>query len=467
VIDAFKNIFKIPDLRKRVLFTFFVLAIFRIGAQIPTPGINANVLQEVFKQYASGVLGFVNLFSGGAFARCTIFALGIMPYITAQIIFQLLVYVWPYLHKLQQEGGAEGRKKITQWTRYSTIGISIIHSLGIAIWVKSLRSPTSGRPVVANPDFLYYVTTVVILTTGAMFVMWLGEQITARGVGNGISLMIYAGIVVGLVPAVVSTWEQFVQGSLSLFVIVLLSAFMLAVVAFIVYFEKAQRKIPIQYARRIVGRRMVGGQGVYFPLKLNPAGVMSIIFAVSLLAIPQTIAQVFGKYQWVKDVDAYLKYGTLTYLLLYAVMIALFTYFYVSIVFNPEDLADNLKKMGGFIPGIRPGRSTSEYLDRSLNRLLFACSIYLVVVALLPVILISGLPLQHLWGIGPQVESAMQFLHLSWILKGFNLNFYFGGTSLLIVVGVAMDTVQQVESQLVMRHYEGFSRRNRPRGRRS
>ncbi|MEJ2367674.1 MAG: preprotein translocase subunit SecY [Acidobacteriota bacterium] len=467
MIDAFKNIFKIPDLRKRVLFTFFVLAIFRIGAQIPTPGINANVLQEVFKQYASGVLGFVNLFSGGAFARCTIFALGIMPYITAQIIFQLLVYVWPYLHKLQQEGGAEGRKKITQWTRYSTIGISIIHSLGIAIWVKSLRSPTSGRPVVANPDFLYYVTTVVILTTGAMFVMWLGEQITARGVGNGISLMIYAGIVVGLVPAVVSTWEQFVQGSLSLFVIVLLSAFMLAVVAFIVYFEKAQRKIPIQYARRIVGRRMVGGQGVYFPLKLNPAGVMSIIFAVSLLAIPQTIAQVFGKYQWVKDVDAYLKYGTLTYLLLYAVMIALFTYFYVSIVFNPEDLADNLKKMGGFIPGIRPGRSTSEYLDRSLNRLLFACSIYLVVVALLPVILISGLPLQHLWGIGPQVESAMQFLHLSWILKGFNLNFYFGGTSLLIVVGVAMDTVQQVESQLVMRHYEGFSRRNRPRGRRS
>ena len=467
MIEAFQNLFKIPDLRKRIIFTFLLLAVYRVGAQIPTPGINASALQAFFQQYQSGVLGFVNLFSGGALARCTIFALGIMPYITAQIIFQLLGVVWPYIEKLQKEGGAEGRKKITQYTRYLTIFICVVQALGISFWLKTLVSP-KGQKIVENPSLGYHIMTVIILTAGATFVMWLGEQITARGVGNGISLMIYAGIVVGLVPAVIKTFQQVQQGSLSVFVVLLLVAFMVAVVAFIVYFERAQRKIPIQYAKRMVGRRMVGGQAVYFPLKLNPGGVMPIIFAVSLLAVPQTVFNLpaLAKFQFIKSLEAYLGYGTLTYLALYGIMIVLFTYFYVSIVFNPEDLADNLKKFGGFIPGIRPGKSTSDFLYRSLNRLLFAGSIYLVLVALLPVMLISGFPLQHIWGIGPSIENTFKALHFDWILRGFNLNFYFGGTSLLIVVQVAMDTIQQVESQLVMRHYDGFSRRTRVRGRR-
>jgi preprotein translocase subunit SecY len=279
--------------------------------------------------------------------------------------------------------------------------------------------------------------------------------------------MIYSGIVVGLIPAAVQTFRQVQEGNLSVFVVALLVAFMVGVVAFIVYFERAQRKIPIQYAKRMVGRKMVGGQAVYFPLKLNPGGVMPIIFAVSLLAVPQTILSLpaLDKYEAVRILNSYLGYGNLTYLALYGALIVLFTFFYVSIVFNPEDLAENLKKYGGFIPGIRPGKSTSDYLYRSLNRLLFAGSIYLIIVALLPVILISGFPLQHLWGIGPSIENLFKALRLDWILRGFNLNFYFGGTSLLIVVGVAMDTLQQVESQLVMRHYEGFSRRTRIRGR--
>ena len=468
MIDAFQNLFKIPDLRKRIIFTFLLLAVYRIGAQIPTPGIDAMALQEFFKQYASGVLGFVNLFSGGALSRCTIFALGIMPYITAQIIFQLLGVVWPYIEKLQKEGGAEGRKKITQYSRYLTIFICVVQSLGISFWLKNLISP-SGKKIVENPTLGYHILTVIVLTAGATFVMWLGEQITARGVGNGISLMIYAGIVVGLVPAIMKTFEQVRNGAISPFVVILLVAFMVAVVAFIVYFERAQRKIPIQYAKRMVGRKMVGGQAVYFPLKLNPGGVMPIIFAVSLLAVPQTVLKfpMLTKYEFVRNLDAYMSYGTLTYLLMYALLIVLFTYFYTSIVFNPEDLADNLKKFGGFIPGIRPGKSTSDFLYRSLNRLLFAGSVYLVLVALLPVILISGFPLQHLWGMGPGIENVFKAIHIDWILRGFNLNFYFGGTSLLIVVGVAMDTIQQVESQLIMRHYEGFSRRSRIRGRRS
>ncbi len=467
MIEAFQNLFKIPDLRKRIIFTFLLLAVYRVGAQIPTPGINATALQAFFQQYQSGVLGFVNLFSGGALARCTIFALGIMPYITAQIIFQLLGVVWPYIEKLQKEGGAEGRKKITQYTRYLTIFICVVQALGISFWLKTLVSP-KGQKIVENPSLGYHIMTVIILTAGATFVMWLGEQITARGVGNGISLMIYAGIVVGLVPAIIKTLQQVQQGSLSVFVVLLLLAFMVAVVAFIVYFERAQRKIPIQYAKRMVGRRMVGGQAVYFPLKLNPGGVMPIIFAVSLLAVPQTLFNLpaLAKFGFIKTLESYMGYGTLTYLALYGIMIVLFTYFYVSIVFNPEDLADNLKKFGGFIPGIRPGKSTSDFLYRSLNRLLFAGSIYLVLVALLPVMLISGFPLQHIWGIGPSIENTFKALHFDWILRGFNLNFYFGGTSLLIVVQVAMDTIQQVESQLVMRHYDGFSRRTRVRGRR-
>jgi len=468
ILETFQNLFKIPDLRKRIIFTFALLAVYRVGAQIPTPGIDAVALQEFFQQFAgSSVLGFVNLFSGGALERCTIFALGIMPYITAQIIFQLLGVVWPYIEKLQKEGGAEGRKKITQYARYLTIGICIVQSAGISFWLKNLVSP-SGIKIVKDPDLGYHLSVIIILTAGATFIMWLGEQITARGIGNGISMMIYASIVVGLIPASIQTVKQVLDGQLSPFVLLLLLAFMVAVIAFIVYFERAQRRIPIQHAKRVVGRRMMGGQAVYFPLKLNPAGVMPIIFAVSLVAVPQTILQLpfLQQFQWAKAIEQYMTYGTLTYLFLYGALTALFTYFYVSIVFNPEDLANNLKKSGGFIPGIRPGKSTSDYLYRILNRLVFAGCCYLVVVALLPLMLISGLPLHHLWGIGPKLGEILNTLHMTWITQGFNLQFYFGGTSLLIVVGVAMDTVQQVESQLIMRHYEGFSRKTRIRGRR-
>lgn len=467
MIEAFQNIFKIPDLRKRVIFTFMMLAVYRIGAQIPTPGVNALALQEFFKQYASGILGFWNIFSGGAFARCTIFALGIMPYITAQIIFSLLVVVWPYLAKLQKEGGAEGRKKINQYTRYATIFICIVQSLGISYWVKDLISP-GGVRVVANPNIWYHISVVIILTAGATFIMWLGEQITARGIGNGISLMIFAGIVVGLIPAIIKTFEQWNQGNISILAILLLLIFMVAVVAFIVYFERAQRRIPVQYAKRMVGNRMMGGQSVYFPLKLNPVGVISIIFAVSLLGLPATILKLpaLDKFAAIRVLSEYLSYGTLTYLFLYALLIVIFTYFYMSIVFNPDELADNLKKYGGFIPGIRPGKNTAEYLYKTLTRLIFAGCLYLIIVAILPVVLMSGLPLHHLWGIGSYIESTFKTMHLDWILSGFKVQFYFGGTSLLIVVGVAMDTIQQVESQLIMRHYEGFSKRTRIRGRR-
>jgi preprotein translocase subunit SecY len=469
ILETFQNLFKIPDLRKRIIFTFLMLAVYRIGAQIPTPGINALALQEFFKQYAeSGMLGFVNLFSGGALEKCTIFALGIMPYITASIIMQLLGVVWPYIQKLQKEGGAEGRKKIIQYSRYLTIFICIIHSAGISVWLKNLYAPSTGQPVVANPGVFYHFTVIIVLTAGAVFIMWLGELITARGLGNGISLMIFSGIAVGLIPAVIKTVRQVLEGNMSIFVVLLLLVLMVGVVAGIVYFERAQRKIPIQHAKRMVGRRMMSGQTVYLPLKLNPGGVMPIIFAVALLGVPGTVlkASFLQKFEFIKELSTYFNYGTLTYLFGYTALIGLFTYFYVSIVFNPEDLADNLKKSGGFIPGIRPGKSTSDYIYRTLNRLLFAGSIYLMLVAVLPVILISGFPIHHIWGIGPKINDILTLLHLNWITQGFNLNFYFGGTSLLIVVGVAMDTVQQVESQLVMRHYEGFSRKTRIRGRR-
>lgn len=468
IVETFQNLFKIPDLRKRIIFTFLMLAVYRVGAQIPTPGINALALQELFKQYfESGVLGFVNIFSGGALERCTIFALGIMPYITASIIMQLLGVVWPYIQKLQKEGGAEGRKKIIQYSRYLTIIICIIHSAGISVWLKGLVSPSQQR-VVENPGLFYHLTVIIVLTAGAVFIMWLGEQITARGIGNGISLMIFAGIAVGLIPATIKTGQQVFEGNLSVFVVLFLVVMMVAVVAGIVYFERAQRKIPIQHAKRMVGRRMMSGQTVYLPLKLNPGGVMPIIFAVALLGIPPVILGLpfLQKIAVFKEAAAYFNYGTLTYIAGYAALIGLFTYFYVSIVFNPEDLADNLKKSGGFIPGIRPGKSTSDYIYKTLNRLLFAGAIYLILLAVLPVILISGLPLHHLWGIGPKIGEILTTLHLNWVTQGFNLNFYFGGTSLLIVVGVAMDFVQQIESQLIMRHYEGFSRKTRIRGRR-
>jgi len=462
MIQAFKNIWNIPDLRKRVLFTFAMLAVYRIGGHIPTPGIDSQALLRLFEQQAGTVLGFVDLFSGGNFRRLTIFALGIMPYITASIILQLLTVVWPYLERLSKEGEV-GRKKITQYTRYGTVVLSVIQSYGIALWLQSANAGGSGQ-IVLHPGLSFQLMTVLTLTTGTAFIMWLGEQISERGIGNGISLIIYAGIVVGFPNAVANTIGSLRSGTLNPIAVLLLVGVMVLVVAAIVFVERAQRKIPIQYARRVVGRRVYGGASTYLPLRVNTGGVIPVIFASSMLAIPQTIGsiQALQDVQWVQNVLRQLDYAAPLYNLSYFALIIFFCFFYVSIIFNPMDQADNMKKYGGFIPGIRPGKKTAEYIDRILTRLTFGGAVYLGLVSLLPVFLISGLRVQMLPYIGPTLENLLP----DFVTQGLKVQFYFGGTSLLIVVGVAMDTVQQIESQLIMRHYEGFMKGTRIRGRR-
>jgi preprotein translocase subunit SecY len=463
MIQSFKNIWSIPDLRRRILFTFGMLAVYRIGSHIPTPGIDSAALLRLFESQAGSIFAFVDLFSGGNFSRFTIFALGIMPYITASIILQLLTVVWPYLEKLSKEGEV-GRKKITQYTRYGTVGLSLVQSYGMAMYLQSANAAGQGQ-IVLNPGIGFQLMTVLTLTTGTAFIMWLGEQISERGIGNGISLIIYAGIVVGFPGAVVGTIQDLKTGSLGPIQVILLVVLMIAVVAAIVLVERAQRKIPIQYARRVVGRRVYGGASTFMPLRVNTGGVIPVIFASSMLAIPQTIGNIgfLQKVGFVQDLMAQLDYGAPLYNLLYFGLIIFFCFFYVSIIFNPMDQADNMKKYGGFIPGIRPGKRTAEYIDRILTRLTFAGAIYLGAVSLLPVFLISGLQLQRLpGGMGTFFDTIIP----AWLNNGLNLKFYFGGTSLLIVVGVAMDTVQQIESQLIMRHYEGFMKGARMKGRR-
>ena len=463
MIQAFKNIWAIPDLRRRVLFTFAMLGVYRIGRHIPTPGIDSQALLRFFESQQGGILGFVDLFSGGNFSRLTIFALGIMPYITASIILQLLTVVWPYLEKLSKEGEA-GRKKITQFTRYGTVVLSLVQSYFISLWLQSTSASGAGQ-IVLHPGFGFQLMTMITLTTGTAFIMWLGEQISERGIGNGISLIIYAGIVVGLPGAVANTWVDLTTGQISPIVVLLLGALMAAVVAAIVLVERAQRKIPIQYARRVVGRRVYGGASTYLPLRVNTAGVIPVIFASSVLAIPQTFATIpaLADVTWVQNLLRQIDYSTPLYNLGYFALIVFFCFFYVSIIFNPMDQADNMKKYGGFIPGIRPGKKTAEYIDRILTRLTFAGAIYLGAISLLPVFLISGVRVQTLpWGIGEALDNFLP----AFITSGLGVKFFFGGTSLLIVVGVAMDTVQQIESQLIMRHYEGFMKGARIRGRR-
>jgi preprotein translocase subunit SecY len=462
VVSALKNIWSIPDLRRRVLFTLAMLAVYRVGGHIPTPGVDSDALVRLFEQQAGSILGFVDMFSGGYFSQLTIFALGIMPYITASIILQLLTVVWPYLEKLSKEGEA-GRKKITQYTRYGTVGLSLVQSFGISIWLESNTAP-GAEQIVLNPGWSFRLMTMLTLTTGTAFIMWLGEQISERGIGNGISLIIYAGIVVGLPGAVANTIQDVTTGSLSPIAVLFLLALMVAVVAAIVFVERAQRKIPIQYARRVVGRRVYGGASTYLPLRVNTGGVIPVIFASSMLAIPQTIGtiQALRDVGWVQNVLRQLDYSAPFYDLCYFAMIIFFCFFYVSIIFNPMDQADNMKKYGGFIPGIRPGKRTAEYIDGILTRLTFGGAIYLGLVSLLPLILISGFRVQMLPWIGPGLDSALP----RWVTQGLNVKFFFGGTALLIVVGVAMDTVQQIESQLIMRHYEGFLKGTRIRGRR-
>jgi preprotein translocase subunit SecY len=459
-IEAFQNMFRIEDLRNRVLFTLALLAVYRIGAHIPTPGINIAELDRIFSQAAGSVLGIFDLFSGGNFRRLTIFALGIMPYITSSIILQLMTVVFPYLERLQKEGEL-GRRKITQYTRYLTIALSIVQSLSIAGTLQSQPN------LVYHPGWGFTLMTVLTLTTGSAFIMWLGEQISERGIGNGMSLIIFVGIVVGLPRAIVDLYDKAKTGAwgpLTPLALIFLLALMVAVVAFIVFVEGGQRRIPVQYAKRVIGRRVMGGQSSYLPLRVNSGGVIPPIFASSLLAFPATAALVFGtRYPFVKNIADTLKWGEPLYTLFYVTLILVFAFFYVGIVFNPTELADNMRKNGGFIPGIRPGRTTSEHVSKILKRLTFIGAIYLVLVCLLPEWMIAGIHLDHLgWGIGSWFDRHFP----TWFLKGLGVQFYFGGTSLLIVVGVAMDTVQQLEAQLVMRNYEGFARKGRLRARR-
>jgi preprotein translocase subunit SecY len=459
VIESLKNIFAIPDLRRRVMYTFGILAVYRIGAHITTPGVDPIALQQFFQQQGGSILGLVDLFSGGNLRRLTIFALGIMPYISASIILQLLTVIWPYLERLSKEGDL-GRKKITQYTRYGTVLLSVIQSAGIAAWIK-----TQMPQAVSYSGWRFTFMTVLTLTTGTAFIMWLGEKITERGVGNGISLIIYAGIVVGLPRAILNTVQDMRTGQLGLLSLLFLVALMVVVVGVVVFVERAQRRIPVQYARRVVGRRMYGGVATHLPLRVNTGGVIPVIFASSILSIPTMFVQGFNlkDIPWLATALRQIDYNMPLYNLLYFVFIIFFCYFYTSIIFNPVDTADNLKKYGGFIPGIRPGRKTAEYIDRILSRLTFGGAIYLGLVALLPVFLISGFNVQAIPFIGPSLQQALPEA----VTNGLGVKFYFGGTSLLIVVGVAMDTVQQVESQLIMRHYDGFLKGSRVRGRRS
>jgi len=437
-----------------------LLAVYRIGAQIPSPGISAPALEEFWQMQKGTILGFVDLFTGRSMSRMTIFALGVMPYISASIILQLLQVVWPYLERLSKEGEL-GRKKITQYTRYGTILICLVQSFGISIFLESLRSPVSNLPIVPNPGWGFRLLTILTMTTGTVFIMWLGEQISERGIGNGISLIIFAGIVVSLPSGIQSILSGIRSGDMSPLRMLFLLALMLGVIVVIVFVERGQRRIPVSYAKRVVGRKIYGGQSTHLPLRVNTGGVIPIIFAASIVTIPSTIAQMV-KVPFIQNIAMQFGMGMPLYNLLYVASIIFFTYFYVSIIFNPSDVADNLRKYGGFIPGIRPGKNTSDFIDGVLSRITLVGAIYLAAVAVMPEFMITGFKVSALPFIGDFLDANLP----RWFTQGLNVNFYFGGTSILIVVGVAMDTMQQIEAQLVMRHYDGFMRRGRLKGRR-
>jgi preprotein translocase subunit SecY len=433
ILSSFQNIFKIPELKSRILFTLALLAVYRVGAHIPTPGINGEALSEFLARSGAGALmGFFDMFSGGALSRVTIFALGIMPYISASIILQLLTVVIPAIGKLAKEGEA-GRKKIVRYTRYGTVVISAIQSFGIAAGLESMQNGA----FIQSPGWSFRLLTMITLTSGTAFIMWLGEQITERGIGNGISLIIFAGIVARFPNAIISTIRLIQAGELSLLFVIALIVMMVSVIGAIIYVERGQRKIPVQYAKRVVGRKVYGGQSTHLPLKINTSGVIPPIFASSIIMFPATVAG-FIAIPWVQAIARQLSPGTIFYTLLYVGMIFFFAYFYTAIIFNPVDISDNLKKYGGYIPGIRPGQKTSEYIYRVLSRLTFVGGFYLAIVCIIPEILI----------------------------RRFNVPFYFGGTSILITVGVALDTVSQIETHLITRSYEGFLKKGRLRGRR-
>ncbi|WP_263356833.1 preprotein translocase subunit SecY [Acidicapsa ligni] len=460
MFEKFLNIFRVPDLRKRIGFTLGLLAIYRLGAFLPTPGVNSKLLEQFFHTQGGSALGLLDMFSGGNLRRFTIFALGIMPYITASIIFQLLTVVYEPLARLQKEGEL-GRRKITQWTRYLTVILAAFQSIAIAFGLTS-----QGMVIISGPAFI--LLTVLTLTTGTAFIMWLGEQITDRGIGNGMSLLIFTGIVVGLprgIADIVDKVKTNAWGTFTGVAVLLLLAAMVALVAFIVFVERSERRIPVQSARRIVGRKMMGGLSSHLPLKVNSGGVMPVIFASSILSAPLLFSQVgfVQSNKVLSNIMAGLQPGEPWYEFLYMAAIIFFAYFYISIVFRPDDIADNMRKSGSFIPGIRPGRRTSDYINDILTRITLVGAVYLILISLVPTFLLSGFHLNHLWLVGGIFE------HLpAWVTNGLHMNFYFGGTSLLIVVGVAMDTANQIESQLIMRHYDGFSPRSgRVRGRKT
>ena len=435
MLEGFQNIFKIPELRKRVLFSLGMLVVYRIGCHIPTPGIDSQALAHFFKQAQGTLLGMFDMFSGGALEKLTVFALGIMPYISSSIIFQLMTVVVPAIEKLSKEGEA-GRKKIIQFTRYGTIVLSVVQGLGISIGLESMRGP-AGELVVPNPGWGFRIMTVITLTAGTAFIMWLGEQMSEKGIGNGISLIIFAGIVARIPTAIVNSFKLMNQNQLSLFVLLFVLAVMFAVIAAVVFVERGQRRVPIHYAKRAVGLQTFGAPTSHLPLKINMAGVIPPIFASSIIMFPATIAN-FINIPWVQKAAKSLTPGNWVYNVFYVAFIVFFCYFYTAVTFNPIDVAENVKKHGGYIPGVRPGKETSEYLDKILTKLTFAGAIYISIVCVLPSILIGK----------------------------FNLPFYFGGTALLIVIGVGMDTVAQIESHLITRSYEGFMKGVKIKGRR-
>ncbi len=441
MISGAQNIFKIPELKRRILMTFLFLAIYRIGVHIPTPGINGDALASFFAHAKGTLFSLIDMFSGGALERLSVFALGIMPYISASIILQLLTVVIPYLAQLQKEGEI-GRKKIIQYTRYGTVVLSMIQGFGIAVGLENMTG-AAGEMIVLNPGWSFRIMTVITLTAGTAFIMWLGEQITERGIGNGISLIIFSGIVARLPNAIVGTYELFKVGQLSIFTILFLIILMVAVIAVIIFAETSQRRLPVQYAKRIVGRKVYGGQSTHLPLKLNTAGVIPPIFASSILMFPLTIASFMPKtwletYPWIQSILNSLGPGAILYNLLYVGFIIFFCFFYTAVTFNPNDVADNMKKFGGYIPGIRPGQKTAEYIDKVLTRITLGGALYVSAVCVLPTLLVGR----------------------------FNVPFYFGGTALLIVVGVALDTVQQVEAHMLTRHYEGLMKKGKLKSRR-
>jgi preprotein translocase subunit SecY len=461
VVETLKNLFAVTDLRNRVLFTLGMLAVYRVGNHIPTPGVNSEALRILAEQAQNTLFGMYDMFTGGSLSRVTIFALGVMPYISSSIILQLLTVVWPYLERLSKEGEL-GRRKITQYTRYLTLVLAGVQSMGIAIYLERQTQIANGLPLVYESGWAFRLGCMLTLTTGTMFIMWLGEQITERGIGNGMSLIIFAGIVVNFPRAVIATFDQLRTGQIGLLTLALLVVLMVAVIAAIIYVERGHRRITVQYAKRVVGRRQYGGSSTHIPLKVNTGGVIPVIFASSILTFPQTFAGAFAADSWMAGVIRQIAYPMPLYNLLYMLGIIFFAYFYTAIIFNPDDVSENMRKYGGFIPGIRPGKRTAEYIDQILARITLVGALYLALVAIIPEFLISGFRVAPIPFIGETLDANLP----RFITQGLGVTFFFGGTSLLIVVGVAMDTVNQVESQLIMRHYDGFMKKTRIRGRR-